>query len=377
METIFETPLLVARNSKGKKKWWQGRVVTDGEAHFTQTESYQETSDGTSTPLISTPKRIKGKNIGRSNETTPKEQAISEIASAVSKKRDKGYWTDGEPEPERLPLPMLAHSHEKRGHDVVYPAFVQPKLDGTRMLFDGRRGWSRQGKLYIEEVIAHLRCELPTGTILDGELMLDHNEYTFQDTIRAIKKYRPEVSPKLQFFVYDLLIEGKLKAPFAERYELLKNFFNESSGFCSLDGLPTTAIILPTLEVHEETQMRKMHGVFTGEGFEGLMVRNKKGPYKDGHRSKHLQKVKEFLSDEFPIVDVIDGEAKEEGCAIFICEAEGGTFNVRPKGTIAERQKMYDDREALIGQPLSVRFQEFTEDRIPRFPVGLAVRDYE
>jgi hypothetical protein len=32
---------------------------------------------------------------------------------------------------------------------------------------------------------------------------------------------------------------------------------------------------------------------------------------------------------------------------------------------------------ARIGQQLTVRYQELTTDGIPRFPVGIAFRDYE
>jgi DNA ligase-1 len=38
---------------------------------------------------------------------------------------------------------------------------------------------------------------------------------------------------------------------------------------------------------------------------------------------------------------------------------------------------MFGRGDEYIGKMLTVRFQELTTDRVPRFPVGLAIRDYE
>jgi hypothetical protein len=49
----------------------------------------------------------------------------------------------------------------------------------------------------------------------------------------------------------------------------------------------------------------------------------------------------------------------------------------RPRGTVKRRQEMFDGLHHLIGKLLTVRYQELSEDGIPIFPVGVAVRDYE
>jgi len=49
----------------------------------------------------------------------------------------------------------------------------------------------------------------------------------------------------------------------------------------------------------------------------------------------------------------------------------------RPRGTVERRQEMFDGLHRLIGKLLTVRYQELSEDGIPIFPVGVAVRDYE
>lgn len=49
----------------------------------------------------------------------------------------------------------------------------------------------------------------------------------------------------------------------------------------------------------------------------------------------------------------------------------------RPRGMWEQRKEWFDNGEAYVGKPLTVRYQELTQDGIPRFPVGIAVRDYE
>ena len=55
----------------------------------------------------------------------------------------------------------------------------------------------------------------------------------------------------------------------------------------------------------------------------------------------------------------------------------GWAARVKPQGTLAARRKMLADRSSLVGRKLTVRFQERTDAGVPRFPVGVAVRDYE
>jgi len=63
---------------------------------------------------------------------------------------------------------------------------------------------------------------------------------------------------------------------------------------------------------------------------------------------------------------------------VWICEtAKGQRFKCRPKGTQADRRDKYRNRQKYFGKMLTVKYQELTNDGIPRFPVGIAIRDYE
>src|SRR5690606_30522950 len=89
---------------------------------------------GTDSPVTNRSQCI-GKNIGKANETTAEEQAVSEAQSKLKKKLEEGYYeSQEEAEGGTLVLPMLAKDFKKEERKVQYPCFVQPKLDGMRAL---------------------------------------------------------------------------------------------------------------------------------------------------------------------------------------------------------------------------------------------------
>lgn len=47
------------------------------------------------------------------------------------------------------------------------------------------------------------------------------------------------------------------------------------------------------------------------------------------------------------------------------------------QGTIESRKKMLDNVDSYHGKMLTVKYQEISADGAPRFPVGIAFRDYE
>jgi DNA ligase-1 len=125
--------------------------------------------------------------------------------------------------------------------------------------------------------------------------------------------------------------------------------------------------------------MLGLHKQFTNNGFEGTIIRNKKGVYKVGHRSADLQKYKDFFDDEYKIVGAHEGVGKAKGAVTWICVTEAGEeFDVVPKGSMEKRQEWWRDREKYFGEMLTVKYQNLTADRkVPYLPSGLAIRNYE
>ena len=367
MKIIQSSPILVSKTRTGKDKFWQAHVVTEKNRWYTQTSYWQSTVDGgESVVQWSDPYEATPKNVGRSNETSAEGQAFFEFNSMVTKQRDKGYTEPGK-KSQILPLPMLAQKFSERGTKMKWPVWVQPKYNGQRMLFDGKEGWSRGGKKIIPEVIQHLVNALPKldGHILDGELMLPGN-VLLQETMKATKKYTPGVSETLVYMVYDV-VAPDLK--FSERHELVKKLV---TGYTS----PKAILLVPTHKAEDAAEVMTYHQQFVSQGFEGTMVRDDSEGYTIGQQSNQLQKYKDFVDAEFKIVDVVEGDGRFKGAAVFVCETDKGVqFNCTPEGTMDHRRELFTTRNKHIDKYLTIRYQELSKDGVPLFPVGVDVRD--
>ena len=146
---IKESPTLQSKTRTGKVKYWKLVALKDDFGdHFYKKVWWQEGAKVQET----TPVQVKGKNIGRANETTDEEQLLSEFDSLVTRQRDRGYSEDGSDD--HIPTkPMLANKYHERKHKIVWPCYAQPKLNGYRMLKepDGKNAWTRWGKAHVME----------------------------------------------------------------------------------------------------------------------------------------------------------------------------------------------------------------------------------
>jgi len=124
-----------------------------------------------------------GKNLGKSNETSPYEQAVSEAESRYRRQIKKGYSVNIPTDTSKadsnslgLPKPMLARPIDKVA-TVEFPAHVQPKLDGYRALVTKRNGrtlmYSRGGDeiTTMGHILEHLDDKLKEGQTIDVSCM--------------------------------------------------------------------------------------------------------------------------------------------------------------------------------------------------------------
>lgn len=375
---------LLGEAQSGKSKTWSIRVFErDGLAIIETIHGYLGGKLQTNEKVIS-----EGKNIGKKNATTPLQQATNEAKSLWIKKKENGYSeldkSDNIQDKVRkginneVPIPMLAHDFCKRGKSIQFPCYVQRKYDGTRCVSVPESGlFSRNRKAYphLEHIVAEIN-KLPY--ILDGELYSD--TLTFQEIVGIVKKETlkdgdKEKQMQIKFHVYDIVND----MPYEERYKQLKALFK---------GQFKHLVLVQTNICESEERMKELHGEYVAEGYEGIMLRNKSGLYKNA-RSVDLQKFKTFQDEEFEVIGFKEGEGQEAGCVLWICNANNDvnndvnndmyskTFACRPRGTREDRIELFKNGSQYIGKKLTVRFQELTDDKIPRFPVGIAFRDYE
>ena len=370
-ENIYETQTVYKKTSTGKIQQWRAWVETTATGFLLKVESGQ--TDGKLTETA-------GQVIDEGKQKrTAQEQAIFEANSKLKKKRDEAYFDTIEAAQTQVKLlPMLAHSFTKRKHNINYPAIVQRKFDGVRCLAvlnsDGTVTlMSRKGKEFAH--LNHIKSDVAannsnTNLVIDGELYSD--TLTFQELVGLVKRVtlkpgNDEQMLEVSLRVYDC-VELNNEADFTDRYLTITNL---------TDGAEYLSLV-ENVRVSTESEIHAAQARFVEEGYEGAMVRNLTGAYAIGKRSANLQKVKTFLDGEYPIVGFTQGTGGETGCVIWICETpDGKRFRVRPRGTQEERRVLFQNGEEYIGKMLTVRYQELTDDGVPRFPVGIAIRDYE
>jgi len=316
------------------------------------------------------------KNEGRSNATTPEEQAIKEAEAKRKKKLESGYFESiKDINKVQYFEPMLAQKYED--HDINYPVLSQPKLDGIRCIVTKDGMFSRNGKAIISA--PHIRENLEKffkdypNAILDGELYCDKFANDFNKICSLVKRTKPtdkeleESADSIQYWVYDAPKIGMMneKDSFYQRYELVSDALTKRKY--------TSIVIVTTLKVNNEKELTQAYEMYMEQGYEGQMIRLDR-TY-ENKRSKHLLKRKEFMDAEFEIKGVQEGEGNRKGTAGYMefTNAKGRYFKSNIKGDFGYLKELYKQRNELVGKKATIKFFNYTPDEVPRFPYVIAI----
>lgn len=364
MSEIKQWPTLYVKTATGAINYWQ--IWTDDAQVITQWGQV-----GTDKPQMDSYAAV-GKNVGRSNETSPTEQAQKEAQAKFDKQlRLKYVHTIEEAEHNLNIKPMRCYVwDEKRAKKITWPVTVQPKYNGVRCMAynspnhpNGVRLMSRGGKDYtLPHVQQVLSGRIPGGMCLDGELY--SHGMSLQHQRHLIETYS-EGSAAIGYTLYDYTALPPDKTKWLARWDALCSWVVQNA------GIPHV-FLTQSLLAHSMDDVDLFHGEFVKLGYEGAVIRLLEGVYKLGHRSKDLLKFKKFQDAEFKIVGFTVGK---DGVIIYRCkQEEGELFDVRPEGNEEQRATLLKEAEAAVGQKLTVRFQERSDENIPIFPVGVGIR---
>jgi ATP-dependent DNA ligase len=374
-------PTLYKKTSTGAIQFWT--ISVKGNEIIT---TYGQV--GTDSPQVTTDVIKEGKNAGQSNATSAAQQAEREAKSSWTKKKKKGYVDSieaaeaGEVDDDVITggiLPMLAHKYSVNGvltkdaKKIKFPAFGQPKMDGIRCIAIKENGvctlWTRTRKPIksVPHIIKAIEAIPVSNMILDGELYNHDYRQDFDTIIELVRPDEPvEGHEVVQLWLYDTVTDQ----PFRLRTKWLKDTVAPND----------TLVLVDTYEIKSAADVEAFKIRMLERGFEGSMLRNADAPYDNKvTRSYNLQKCKDMTDDEFPIVDFEEGNGRLQGhVGSFWCVTkEGGRFKAKPKGKTSKLRDYFKDHSLWKGKLLTVQYQNFTPDGLPRFPVGKGIRDYE
>lgn len=370
---MSDMPFLYKRTVTGAIQVW--RQERDGNRY--RTISGQQ--DGQH--VISEWTVCEGKNLGRSNETTPEEQAASEVASNYKKKLAQGGYHESVEDVDKAKYfkPMLAQPFDKHppAEELYEEGDIasQPKLDGVRCILNEEGMWSRQGKPihsapHIREQLAILFEEDSTAT-LDGELYAHKLHNDFNRIVSLVKKQKPtpeqlvESAETIEYWVYDLPShEGGFRERFVALQEIVEALGDQIPNIVLVDTRwPTTL-----------DERDAIYQEYLENGMEGQMLRLADGLYEQ-KRSKNLIKRKEFVEEEFPIIRFEEGTGNRSGMAarVIIRLPDGREGEASLRGTFDYCRQLLEEGDKYAVGEVTVRFQNYTPDGFPRFGVAVAI----
>jgi DNA ligase-1 len=367
LETIYK-----ATNS-GKTQEWTIEVV--GNKYRTisgQTDGKKITNEWTV---------VYGKNEGRANATTDKEQCMKEANAKRIKKLESGYFEDMKNiYMEQYFEPMLAAKWEDYKDKIQYPIYSQAKLDGIRCIVTKDGMFSRNGKAIISapHIFDSVKPLFETNPdlIFDGELYADKFANDFNKIVSLVKKTKPtaddlkESKELIEYHIYDLPSSDK---------NFIHRIYDLAILFETRSELHPHCRIVETYKVPSEDVVTELYEKYIEEGYEGQMLRLD-GKY-ENKRSKNLLKHKSFVDEEYTILDICEGEGNRTGTAGYMVfeTAEGKPFKSNVKGTWDETAEMLKSKNELIGKQATIKYFNLTPDGIPRFPfvIGIDRASYE
>ena len=326
----------------------------------------------------------KGKNTGRSNETTPQQQALKEAEAKVTKKKEQGY-TEEQTQVDKAAKkisPMLAHKWNDYKDKLKEEYLLcQPKIDGVRCIATKEGLFTRSGKEitsvpHIWKQIQNILDLFPQGTKVDGELYNHNLKDDFNEIISIVRKTKlteddlQKSEAIIEYHIYDIDIPN---VTFIERYNLLKETFaGKPLSYLKLVGTVHIGVL-------KEDALDSLYAKYLSQGYEGQMVRLGNSKYENS-RSKNLLKRKEFIDEEFKILDIEEGLGNRSGVMghIKFKTKKGKVFYSNARGTFEYFKELLANKDKYIGKKATVRYQNLTPDsQVPRFPVMISVRDYE
>ena len=384
---------------------------------------------------------IKGKNIGKANETSPYTQAQADNQSLYNKKKREGYKSlddlkydymsngfediqilqflkanlkfdttdaDGNVKPmkaqqyyrskknfvddtgklwdDRKYYFLLNPQAYKTSKDIIikFPCLIQPKLNGVRATIS----LDEFGKVQILSKEG-LRYNIPH---IEDLFELNKECFTFTNFESG------EVT--------DIVFDGELYIH-NEKLQVITsavkkfNFNTPRVEFIAFDlAIPvltniqriqllkqllhfSTLTLEPTIsyitthKVGNDGFVQKYTDEYIKQGYEGSIMRNPNGLYAFGKRPMDMVKLKRVIDEEFTIVDIVPQD-KNPSLGLYVCVTkEGREFKVTPRGDEDFKELLLLQKHLYLNKQLTCTFYEYTEDLIPFHVIDNLIRDYE
>lgn len=290
--------------------------------------------------------------------------------------------------------PMLASDWDEA--KVKFPVFVQPKVDGVRsMNLDPDKGLTgRSLKPHANlKTTSSFTNSLYLG--FDGEMIC--GDQTDKDLCRKTSSALSTIDghPYIHWVIFDYITEDTIQDTYADRMSKLCLHLDNKQ----LREHPYSAIlsVIENYSVNTMDELLKFEAYFLSRGFEGMILRDPNGKYKQGRstaREGGLLRIKRFSDGEAVVISITEGQRNEnEAMTGLLGQTERTSHqeNMVPNGMVGslecqdlktgqritvaagcmghnERVQYFNQQSELIGKVIKYQFFAHGIKDKPRFP---------
>jgi ATP-dependent DNA ligase len=311
-------------------------------------------------------------------------------------------------------LPWKQASNTERACTEKTPWLSQYKIDGDRAT-----AWYENEKveLYARSCLEmrfkdHLRIQLeslfylinyvrtgdeghyksyPFG--IDGEIWnpkLGSHQQSHSISGRTVNRHKDEEEQCFAWFdIIDYNLDAvkrmelmeKVRNVLAEMVEgtnELKEIEGANQKSLCVGGILSHIFIVPYKNVESEEALIEHYDHSVAMGFEGLVLRRHRHMYPTAreHKIATMIKMKPFEDAEFEVVGFKQAEGDREGCVVWLCQNDKNdeTFSTQQMGDVTWQRALYKVADQFVGRKITVRFDDRSDDLIPKKPRAIRFR---
>lgn len=229
--------------------------------------------------------------------------------------------------------------------------YMSEKLDGIRAYWDGKQLLSRNGHtIYAPK---YFTKDLPSFE-LDGELWSKRGEFEYISSV--VRDKNP--SEGWKDITYNIFEVPNTQGNLIQRLLHVKPF---ESRYLN---------IIKQIKIKDALHVKKFYKKVLSEGGEGIVVRDGEASYINKRTSKAL-KIKPFKDAECRVKAYQKGKGKYlNQMGALVCELKGGK-NIKIGSGFSNQERK---NPPPIGSLITFKYQGFTKNGVPRFPVYLRER---
>lgn len=272
-----------------------------------------------------------------------------------------------------MEIQKVLHYHlakEKKSFKISSPYAIMEKLDGWFVYIDfinGKTEGLKSSSGRIIPSLKHLSDSLATKRFpYDCRLIFEATipGLLFHETNGILnRKYELALDTVLNF--HDFILLDMPRTPFINRYQSINKDY-------LADALEDKFSIIPILDVttKEETFFKHFNEITSRNG-EGVILKNINAGYSFGKRNMDIMKIKEEVTEDCIVLDILEGEGKyRDTTGALVVARENGTVIKVSGMTDAQREDWWFNRENILHKYVEVKAMKELPDgtlREPRF----------